>query len=66
MTNKDLWTVSEITEWIGTGRHRVEYIIQSREIECVCKIGNARVYSTKDRDFIASEIEKIDEGEDEL
>ena len=63
MENKQLWTVSEITGYIGTPRHRVEYVIESRGIAFTCKMGNARVYTTKDRDLIASEIAKIDEAE---
>lgn len=56
MKIKELWTVTEIAEHLNEPRHRVQYVIDTRDIQYICKMGNSRIYTTKDRDYIGSEI----------
>lgn len=62
MKKKQHWTVTEIAEHFNAARHQVVYVIKTRGIKYNCKMGNARVYMTKDRDYIGSEIASMGEG----
>jgi len=42
---RSVWTISQIAEHLGIARHRVEYVIETRGIEPIEKVGNTRIYS---------------------
>ncbi len=53
-------TVAVIAERLGVARHRVEYVIRSRQIEPVNWAGNARIFSEASVDYIASELARME------
>jgi len=53
-------TVGEIARRLGVPEHRVEYIIQSRNIRPHSRAGNLRIFSEADVQHIASELRRID------
>lgn len=59
-TDRTLWTVARIAEYLGVPRHRVEYVIDSRRITPIGTAGIARVFDETDRDLIEQEIRLIE------
>jgi predicted transcriptional regulator len=55
-----LWTVARIASHLGVDRHRIEYLIDAREIKPIARAGIARIFAPSDVDRLAREIEKID------
>jgi len=54
-------TIGEVVRRLGVPRHRVEYVIRTRNIKGIGWAGHARVFSEADVDFIAGELRRIDE-----
>ena len=54
-------TVGEIIRRLNAPLHRVQYVIQTRDIQPVGRAGNVRIFSEADVSFIASELRRIDE-----
>ena len=57
---KTLWTVARIAEHQNVARHRVEYVIDSREITPIGRAGIARVFARRDVNFIGHELRRIE------
>ena len=53
-------TVGAIARRLGEPVHRIEYVIESREIQPCGWAGNARIFSEADVSRIASELARID------
>jgi DNA-binding transcriptional MerR regulator len=53
-------TVGEISRRLGVPVHRVEYVIQSRNIRPSSRAANLRVFSESDVQHIGSELRRID------
>lgn len=58
-TEVTLWTVARIASHLGVDRHRIEYLIDAREIKPIARAGIARIFAPVDVDRLAREIEKI-------
>jgi hypothetical protein len=54
-----LLTVGELARRLGEPLHRIEYVINSRNIEPVGWPGNARVFREADLDWIAAEFRRM-------
>lgn len=59
-TENTLWTVARIAAHLSVDRHRIEYLIDSREIKPIARAGIARIFSQADVDRLTREIEKIE------
>lgn len=55
-----LWTVARIAEHLDVARHRVEYVIDSRDITPIGRAGIARVFDRREVDLIAHELRRIE------
>lgn len=55
-----LLTVGEIARRVGQPRHRVEYLIRSRQIVPCGWAGHARIFQEADFDHVAAELQRID------
>ena len=60
-TSSRLLTVGEISRRIGEPLHRVEYVIDARDVRPHGLAGNVRVFTDADLRYIAAEIRRIDE-----
>lgn len=56
---EQLWTVARIAEHLGVGRHRVEYVIDSRGVRPLGRAGIARVFDPRDVELIGHELARI-------
>ena len=55
----NVWTISQMERDTGLPRHRVLYVIESRHIKPVAKVGNTNVYDDNDYQRIKSELKRI-------
>lgn len=55
-----MWTVGSIAKRLGVELHRVEYLIDAREIEPVGRAGIARVFDDAAVERIESELQRIE------
>lgn len=55
-----LWTVARIAEHLGMPRHRVEYVIDTRDIRPIARAGIARIFAPADVSAIADALERMD------
>jgi hypothetical protein len=53
-------TVGQIAIRLAVPIHKIEYLIRSRNIAGIGRVGNLRVFGAADLDFIASELRRID------
>jgi hypothetical protein len=52
-------TVGEIARRLSVPIHRVEYVVRSRNLTGIGRVGNLRVFSESDVGYIASELARI-------
>jgi hypothetical protein len=58
---QNVLTVGDIANRLGEPLHRVEYVLRTRrQLRPQGRVGNARIYSESDLQFIASELRRID------
>lgn len=55
-----IWTVGRIAAHHKVGRHRVEYVIDARNIRPIGTAGIARIFSPTDVDLIREELSRIE------
>jgi plasmid maintenance system antidote protein VapI len=60
--NETLWTVARIAEHLHVERHRVEYVIDTRDIRPMGRAGIARVFDRSSVELIAKELRTINEN----
>lgn len=54
-----LWTVTAIADRLGIPRHRVAYIIDTRNIRAATVAGNARVFDDRSAARIEAELRRL-------
>ena len=59
-----LKTIGQIVEELGTPIHKIRYVITSRQIEPIARIGPCRVFDELAFERIREELDKIKEGRD--
>jgi hypothetical protein len=59
-----LITVGEIVRQTGEDRHRIEYILRTRDIRPRGMAGNARVFDEDAVNLITTELQRIDAARD--
>ena len=55
-----LATTGEIARLLGRPIHRVEYVVRTRGVRPSARVGNLRVFSPADVDYIAAELARIE------
>ena len=53
------YTASDISREAGVPLHRVQYVARSRNVEPNQRVGNLRLFSESDRQFMLSELRRI-------
>lgn len=59
-TDRDLWTVARIADRLGVARHRIEYLIDARDIRPIGTAGIARVFDEKVVELLRAELARIE------
>ena len=55
-----LATTGEIAKILGRPTHKVEYVVRTRGIRPSARVGNLRVFSQADVDYVAAELKRIE------
>ena len=53
-------TIGEIARRLGVPHHRIEHLIQSRDLRPVARAGNARVFDEATVEYLRAELRRID------
>jgi hypothetical protein len=59
LVSQNLLTVEEISSKLGCPYYRISYLIKSRKIEPIQRIGTVRLFSPEQFDFISDEFTRI-------
>ena len=54
------WTIGAIARELNQPVHRIEYVINSRRMQPAQRVGNLRVFTDSDVQFIAAEVRRIE------
>ncbi len=57
--NQDLYTSGDLARALHVARHRVEFILLSRRIDPVCRIGGTRAFNAEALSQVAIALEEI-------
>jgi hypothetical protein len=58
---KQIWTLGDIARQLAVPQHRIVYVINSRGIEPIGRVGNLRVFGPSAVDAVGEELSRIDE-----
>jgi len=55
-----LLTVGELARVLGVPIHKVQYVLRTRAVKPSARVGNFRVFSQADAEYVASVLRRID------